>query len=346
MLTFLSILASLLALAIIILTHEAGHFLVSRALKIPVKEFAIGFGPKLISWQRGMTTFSLRMIPMGGYVRYFGAEEDEDESLAFAKTNVFKRMLALSAGVAANILLAVVIITVSTMTYGVATGLSPVISAVTEGGPAQSAGIMAGDRIVAINNHPGETWDEIVALINAADGGIIDVSVERNGEKFTTALTPVFDEESQRTLIGINAGYLKTRLSLFEAVPTAFYNVWNMASNMLTGIKDMIFRSSEVQGDIIGIVGVVDIMSEGARQSFETFLLFAVMLSVNLALLNFLPFPALDGGKIIFLILEAIRGKPVDPNKEGVVHLAGMLLLMALAVVMTYKDIARLITGG
>ncbi|MGI5898880.1 MAG: M50 family metallopeptidase [Christensenellales bacterium] len=346
MINFLSVLAAILVIAIIILIHEAGHFAVARWMKIPVKEFAIGFGPKLLSWERNSVIYSLRWIPLGGYVRFYGEENDDDE-FAYANYNVYKRIFVTVAGVLANLISAAIISIVVLMTYGAVSGAYSSIAAVEEGSPADLAGLMAGDRFVTVDSRPVQTGQDVIDLISPARNQSVQVVMERDGESREFTLTPIFDEAEQRSMVGIqiSTNYIRSPLPFLQAVPVSVGYVYELVSQTLFAIKDMIFGGA-AQGELMGIVGTVTVVSEGIRQGFEMLLLFAVIISVNVALINILPLPAVDGGKLIFLALEAIRGRPIDPNKEGMVHFAGIVLFFGLAVLLTYKDIMRLITGG
>jgi regulator of sigma E protease len=346
MINFLSVLAAILVIAVIILIHEAGHFAVARWMKIPVKEFSIGFGPKILSWEKKGVIYSLRGIPLGGYVRFYGEENDDDE-YAYANYNVYKRIFVTVSGVLANVISAILISIVVLMTYGTVSGAYSSISAVDEGGPADLAGLLKGDRFVTVDSRPVQTGQDVIDLISPAKGQSVQVVVERDGESREFTLTPIYDEAEQRSRVGIQitTNYIRSPIPLLQAAPVSVSYVYEIVSQTLIAIKNMIFGGA-AQGELMGIVGTVTVVSEGIRQGFETLLLFAVVISVNVALINILPLPAVDGGKLIFLALEAIRGRPIDPNKEGMVHFVGIVLFFGLAILLTYKDIMRLITGG
>lgn len=342
-----TILAAILAIGFLVLVHELGHFLVSRAVGIPVSEFSIGFGPKLFSVKPKETRYSLRLLFLGGYVRFYGDEtgdeESADPSKHFNRFPVWKRALVSVAGVTANVIVALLLCVLVLTTYGDSV-ISPTIAEVTVDSPAQQAGLQSGDRILSVNGISIETGDQISSAIAGVGENPVQVIVARGEEEISFTLTPRYDEELERTLIGISMGYEPKRFSLAEAVPIALdYSVFVVKETFLV-LKNFVFGQGSAD-DVMGIVGTIGVVSQGVSQGFDVILRYVILISLNLAIMNLLPIPGLDGCKLLFLGVEAVRRKPIPPEKEAIVTLAGMGFLLILAAILTYKDIVRLITG-
>lgn len=341
--TILSILAALLVFGFIVVIHEGGHFLMARAMKIPVEEFAVGFGPKLFSFRGGDVLYTIRCLPLGGFVRFYGEDETGD-ARALALFSPWKRIAVSLAGVVANVVVAVLVAVVILMTYG-ENVVANVVAEVDPNSPAYVSGVQADDRIVQINGIEVTDGNGVSGQVAANGLDTMALVVERGGERVELALTPFYDEELGRARIGITMGYVNHRFALGEALPISLNYVRFVVVETFGLLRSIIFKGQGTD-QVMGIVGAVGVMSEGVRQSFETVLRMAVLISINLAIFNILPLPALDGGKIVFYIIELIRGKPVPPEKEGLVHLIGFGLLIVLALLLVYQDIARLISGG
>lgn len=349
MIGVLSVLASILVIALIVCLHECGHFLAARAVGVPVAEFSIGFGPRLASFKPGETEFSIRLLPLGGYVRFYG--DDGEESPLDGVTDkylnrfpVWKRAVIMASGVIANVLSAVIVTLLLLCLIGQPASAN-VIAQVEDASPAAQAGILPGDVIESVNGAPTADGQTLVTAIGEAGLHPIALGVLRDGQRLDMTLTPFYDQELERARVGITLDTTQHRYSFFEAVPLSFNYVRYVVVETVRALKMMIFGQVET-GDIYGIVGTVSVMSQGVRSGLDTTMRFFILISANLAVMNILPIPGLDGCKLVFLAIEAIRGKPMDPNKEGIVHLIGFALIALLAIALTYNDIVRLITGG
>lgn len=344
MTTFLSILAALLVLSVFVVVHELGHFLAGRLLGFTVLEFAIGMGPAILKKEKNGITYSLRAFPIGGMCRFYGEDEEAKDGRSFFAHAVWKRIIVVAAGPVMNILAAILFATVSLMGYGVYVDVPTVQELASETSPAALAGIEPGDVLHAINGVTIENYEQTSDLILGASGEEMAVTVERGGVLVDLTVRDFYNEAEGRNLIGITYGYGRERYGLFRAMGTSFRYVWDIFAEVARFIGS-IFTQGVKQGDVVGPVGTVTIIGQAVRTGFETVLYLSVLISVNLAFMNLLPLPALDGGRLVFLLIEAIRRKPVPPEKEGMVHFAGLVLLLGLMVYLTVNDVRGLFSG-
>ncbi len=353
------ILLAILLLAILIVVHEAGHFWAARATGIEVNEFAIGMGPKLFSRksEKTGTVFSIRAIPMGGFCSFYGEDdptgEGQKDPRAFAQQNVWKRMITILMGPLMNFVLAFLVATVFYWVSGVsvATGVDPYISEVMAAGPAYSAGLEAGDVVEAVNGADvlDGTVDTFIGTISAwkEGDGPLELTVRRGEERLTLSMTPVWDEAEGKMRIGVMVGgiyRLETRqVNLAGAVESAWNLCVNASGAILRSLKQLV-TTGEGLDQTSGPVGIISIVSDEVREGgFSAFVQLLTLISINLGLMNLLPIPGLDGSRLLFGIVEIIRRKPIPPQKEAAIHLAGMVLLFGVLIFFTFKDIMRLI---
>lgn len=326
----------------LVFIHELGHFTVAKLSGVRVHEFAMGMGPKLVSLTRGETAYSLRLFPIGGFVRMAGEEPgDEDDPRGFDKRPVGARMAILAAGPLMNFALSVILFILVFMLMGVPSQ-STVIGDVLPGQPAELAGVEAGDRILAIDGQIVSEWSEVVSRINAAPNRKLVFSIQRNSETKLIEITPGLDAEGKRGIVGI-AGSLE-RFALLQSIRLGFEQTVSVTKMMIGGLWQAIAQRSAP--DVAGPVGIISLVGEVAKVGIANLLWLAAFLSINLGFLNLLPFPALDGGRLLFAFIEVVRGRPVDPKKEGFIHFVGFVILLLLIGVVTYKDILRLIGGA
>ena len=341
------ILIAILILGFIIMVHELGHYTVGRLCHLGIEEFSIGFGPKLVQWGKGIK-YTLRALPIGGYVRFVGEDADSEDPRAFNNAPVWKRFLTTLAGAFMNFLLAY-LVTLGILLFMGVDYYMPLVGNVMEGMPAAEYGLQAGDRITSVDGtevpYSYEGYQQMSALLSAHDQTTdLVLGVDRGGEQLTVTL-PMHENEDGSHSVGFYIGYERLRMPLGEALPYAGEYLWNIGKVILTSLKNLVFRGEGAK-DMMGTVGIVGEMSKGIRAGFEMVLNYIILISFNLGVMNLLPLPALDGGRLVFLAFEGIFRKPVPRGKEAVVHLVGMALLLILMVVLTYQDIARLITGG
>jgi len=343
------VLIGILLLGILIAVHEFGHFIAARICGIEVMEFAIGMGPKLIGWTgKSGTKFSLRLIPLGGFCAFYGEDDVEgkskDDPRAYSKQNVWKRLFTVAMGPMMNFVLAFIVSLGFYWTSGMME-VVPVIDAV-DAGPAAVAGMLPGDRIIAVDGV--DFTDAPVTDIQAAlnkNGAPVEVTVQREGaaDAITFLLTPEWNEEYQRHMIGITFAQETRALPFGTAVRASWEYCVDAGSAVFTALKGL-FTDPEIRDQVSGPVGAVAVVSQAVKQDgFIAFISLLVMISVNLGIMNLLPIPGLDGSRIVFHLIEAVRGKPIKPEREALVHLIGMVFLFGLMIFFTFKDVLRLI---
>ena len=331
-----TILLTLVMFGIIIFAHEGGHLLCAKACHIYVEEFSVGMGPLLFSFQKGETQYSLRLLPIGGYCKMPGEDGESDHPNGFYKKNVPQRMLVVAGGALFNILFAILLFIVAYMGLGTATS-EPLIGEVNPDYPAYSAGLEAGDRITAINGTEIDSWNDMTSFIQENVGNELTLDIDRNGEQKEITVTPV-KGDSGSGIIGVVAA--RESVSVGSAIKTGFIQTYELTKLVLVSLWQMITGAIGVE--LSGPVGVGQMVGQVASYGFFNFLVFVAAISVNLGVVNLLPLPALDGSRLVFLVLEGIRRKPLSPNVEGTIHFVGFVLLMLLLVVITYFDITRI----
>ena len=341
----LYILLAILLLCLLIVVHELGHYIVGRLCGIGVLEFSVGFGPRLIGWKRKGIDYSIRAIPLGGFCKFVG-EDDGDVSAPNAMNNmpVWKRFLTVAAGPAMNVLFAyLAAVLMLCMFYGT---VSPAVDTIVEGSPAQQAQLMPGDVICAANgteiSNDAEGVNALRGIIQSSDA--VQLTVDRSGETLAVALTPdlVTDEATGESVRQIGITFRFENYTLSSAIPGAGQLLKEMSTMMLNFLRGLIFRGEGAE-DVAGPIGTVAVVSQYLAVDPSQLVYFAVVISLNLGIMNLIPFPGLDGSRLVFLTIEAIRRKPVPPEKEGMVHAAGLILLMALSVVLIWHDIVTFI---
>lgn len=340
----INLILAIVIFGFLVFVHELGHFLVAKAVGITVEEFSIGFGPPVVSVKKDDTHYSLRLLPFFSYVRMRGAEPgDEGEAEgSFNSKSVLQRFAVVGAGPFMYFLLASLLFAVIFSAIGVGQPTT-VVHEVVPGYPAERAGIRAGDRILSIGGTAARDWETIVLTIHANPGKSLPVVVERAGKQVTFEIVPAQNpDDPARGFIGIRPDTTITKMHPLRAIVAGVGQTFSVVALWFRGIVMMITR--KVQADVVGPVGIIQMIGEASRLGVASVLALAAAMAANLGMLNLLPFPALDGSRLAFLVVEAIRGKPVDPEKEAMVHLVGLAILLALGVFITYKDIIRIAT--
>ncbi len=336
------VLLALVLLGVLIVAHEAGHFFAARACGIEVQEFAMGMGPALVRWEskRG-TQFSLRPLPIGGFCQFYGEDEDVADPRAFNNQRVWKRALTVACGPLMNFAVALVVIVVYLSALGLMTTV-PRVDVVEDN--AARAGLMTGDTLLSVNGVAIEDVNTVVDVISASEGADVTLRVDRGGVQTDVVITPFYDEEAGRYRVGFSFAQERMRLSLLESIPfSVHYNVESVRLIVNT-LKNLIFKGEGV-GDVTGPVGTVYVIQEVTQQGgIDIYLELLALISVNLGVMNLLPIPGLDGSRLLFLLVEGVRRKPVRRELEGSIHAAGFVLLMLLMAALTYKDIVQIFT--
>ncbi len=327
---------AILIFCFLIFIHEFGHFITAKACGVPVHEFSLGMGPKILQFGRGETRYSLRAFPIGGYVQMEGEDEDTDDPRSFQKKKTWQKCLIVAAGALMNVLAAIVLVVALFVYIGTP---STTLGAVLPDGPAAAAGLAAGDRILEIDGVRMEEWMDISAAINASEGAPIRLLVERDGSTLNFSLQAAFNETEQRWLLGINT---KVAHSFPVALREGLRSCGSMSLLMVKAFATLFSGGGSIN-DVVGPVGIVSVIHSQAALGLIYIINLTAVISLNLAIVNLLPLPALDGGRLLFLILGGISGHPLSAETEGRIHYAGMLLLLAFMVFLIFHDVGRFI---
>ena len=348
----ISILIFLIIFSVIVISHEFGHYAIARRNGIRVNEFDIGMGPVLYRKVGKETDLCIRLLPIGGACIFDGldgfSDEEDREKLdehSFPNAPVGGRIASVLAGPMANFILGFVLSIILVSFVG--TDL-PVIQEIIPDSAAMEAGLQAGDVIRKINGESIHIYREVTLVSMMNYGEPLSITFDRDGERQTVHLIPQYDQQDDRYYIGIRGSGQYLKCNPFQCFQYGFYETayWLKATYKSLGL---IFRGHFTKDDVAGPVGVVKIVDDtyeetapyGPAAVILTFLSLATLLTVNLGVINLLPLPALDGGRLLFLLLEAVRGKPIPPEKEGMVHLAGFAVLMFVMILVLFNDISR-----
>ncbi len=345
----IAILSAIGVIVVIIIAHELGHFVTAKASGVKVEEFGLGFPPRLFSVRRGETLYSLNAIPLGGFVKMAG-EEDPKAERSLASKGIGTRLLVLSAGSLMNVLLPLLLFSIAFMVpHDVVIG-QVVVEEIAENSPAAMAGIRAGDTIININDKEINSTLDLSRYIQLNLGKEITILVEHSDlSQEEVKLVPRWQPPQGEGAIGVAVRTLEPTIvsqsePFWKAIPAGVSQTIETLVLFKNGILSLLIGA--VPMEVAGPVGIAQIATEVAKAGVSPLLEFAAFLSINLAILNILPLPALDGGRITFVLLEwARRGKRISPKKEGLVHLVGFFMLMGLILAITYKDIIRIVSG-
>lgn len=328
----------ILMMLLLIAPHELGHFIVAKIVGVKVNEFAIGMGPLIWQRQKGETKYSLRAIPIGGYNAMEGEDEESIDPRGFNNQNALSRILILIAGVTMNVLIALLICIIIAEMTGVAVNRVDVVDA---GKPAAVAGLEVGDKIVQVDGTKTPQWTDVIAAFQAYNPekkADMDIVVERNGDELNLTMVPEYNKKLERYAVGITAG---TSHSPLKCIPEGAALTYRL-NNLMFQSFGMLFTGKASADDVSGPVGLVKVVNQTASQGWQSYLLLLALVSLNLAFINMLPIPALDGGKILFVIIKEVsRGKITD-EMETRATMVGITLLLMLIAVVTVNDIANL----
>ena len=350
-----SIIIAIIVFGIIIIVHEFGHFIAAKKSGVRVNEFAIGMGPKLFSKQYGETKYSLRLLPIGGYCSMEGEDKSSEDDRAFCKKSVTKRIIIVAAGALMNLVLGFIFIVIMTSMNDTYAGTT--ISWFEDNASSQASGLQVGDRVININGMHIFTDTDFAYQLQSDKDGVFDMTVIRDGEKKklkdvkfsmsendngkkTSSLHIDFKVEPvERGIRSIASQSWRRSVSYARLI-------WVSLGDLLTGQ----YKINDLSGPVGIVTAISDVVSNETTDSginwlelFQNLFSMAALISINVGIFNLLPLPALDGGRLIFLIVEGIRRKPVSPEKEGAVHFVGLALLMMLMLYVTFNDVVKLI---
>ncbi len=344
-----TIAVAILFFGVIIIIHEFGHFTCAKLFGVKVNEFSIGMGPAFFKKKKGETTYALRCLPIGGYVSMEGEDEDSEDERAFNKKPVWQKMIIVVAGAVMNLILGIVIMAImlscSTELIGTNT-----VKSFYDNAESRQYGLREGDRFVKIDGH--RVWSErdLSFLMSRSEDGVFDFVVERDGAEVELNDVHFATEEIEGVnvitydfiIIGEPVGFKNVLVNSFTQSASIVRMVWLSLFDIVTGR----YGVSELAGPV-GTVNIIADVTQNAASSgnAETLLLIMALITINIGVANLLPLPALDGGRLFFLLIEGIRRKPINPKYEGYIHAAGLVLLLLLMLFVTYNDIVRIVTS-
>jgi len=341
------ILFAIVFFGIIIMVHELGHFSFAKLFKVRVNNFALGMGPALLKKTKGETTYSLRLFPIGGYCAMEGEDEDSDDDRSFSGKPVWQRFIIVAAGAVINLLLGMVIIAVmlgQESLIGTNT-----IKSFTENSATAQAGLMEGDKIISINGKRVYSDFDISFLMMRDKDGVMDFGLKRNGEKITisnAALQTVEDDGKIRIIYDFVIKGVKP--SPLPVIKYSFLQTVSMVRMVWVSLFDLVTGQFGF-ADISGPIGVVGFIAQAAEQTKRTdltpILSLMALISINIGIFNLLPIPALDGGRLFFMLIEMVRRKPIPKKYESWIHAAGLILLLGFMAAISLKDILFMFRG-
>ena len=318
----MTIIVALLLFSAIVFIHELGHFLFAKMNGIKVHEFSIGMGPKIYSIKKD-TDYSIRLLPIGGFVSMEGEDEESKDPRSFGEKSILQRASVIFAGPFFNIIFTIILFIPIFLFMG------------------NQTTTLAGVTIEAVNGEQVKTWQDVIQSLNESDGSELKLSIDRDGKNEEVNVTPEKNAEG-RYVIGIET---KVERNLFASIKNAFTTTWDMMGQMVTFLGQLVTGTvpGGVGNSVTGPLGVINIVSQAAKVGIINVMYIAAVISLNLGIINLVPLPALDGGRLLMLAIEAIRGgKKIDPNKEAMINMVGLGALMLFMVFITYKDILRL----
>lgn len=348
-----TIILFILIFGVVVISHEFGHFLIAKVNGIHVVEFSIGMGPTLWGFKKGDTKYSVKLLPIGGACMFEGedgldAKEGEPPSEgSFLNANVWSRIATVVAGPVFNFILGGIIALVMVNLIVIQ---DPVVGEVVEGSAAMEAGLQSGDRILSIGGQKMGLYNDVWLYSMTNSGKETGVRYERDGEEYETKLTPRLDEASGRYMLGISSPTEYVELKGLDSLKYAWYEMRYCFRSTYKSLG-MLLQGRVGREDVAGPVGIaVNVVGKtyetakefGGMNVLVNMLNIMLLLSINLGFLNLLPIPALDGGRLVFLLVEVIRGKPVPPEKEGMVHFIGLMFFMGLMVLLLFNDLSNI----
>lgn len=326
---------AVLIFCLLIFVHELGHFITAKSVGIKVNEFALGMGPLLFHFKKGDTEYSLRAFPIGGYCKMEGEDEESGDASAFNNKPFLAKALVVVAGSVMNLILAILILSFIFFAVGMPT---TTIKELSPDFPALKAGLLAGDKIIQIEENQIEEWNDITDTIGEKGQDTLTVIVERDGGKLAFEVDVVKSEDGRR-VIGITPDYTKNpgKALVFGAQST-----YEMGVKMLEVLGQLITGDISAKS-LTGPVGIVYMVGDTVKLGWIYLAQLTALISLNLAIVNMLPFPALDGGRLLFMVIRIFTGKAISDETEGKIHFIGIMLLFGLMIYITFQDVGRFI---
>ncbi|WP_283718752.1 RIP metalloprotease RseP [Clostridium perfringens] len=328
------IIFALLVFSALILVHELGHFIVAKLNGIYVEEFAIGMGPKLFGVKVGETEYNLRILPFGGFVKMLGEEDESDDSRSLNAKTPIQRILVMGAGAFMNYVLALIIFIGLAMSSGFAENK---VASVVPNSPAQKIGIEQGDEFLKIDGNKIHTTDDFRMGLALAKGNPVELEIKRGNDVLTKTVQPILNESGVYQ-VGIGYGFVE-KPTLLQGIKQGFNETRSLVSQSFIALKTIVTGEANLKTDVGGPVTIIKMSGQAAKAGANTLLWFMAFLSVQLAVFNLLPFPALDGGRIFIELIQMIIRKEIPAKYIEAVNTVGFMLLMGLMVLVTIKDI-------
>lgn len=331
----MNILIAVLMFCLLVFVHEFGHFAAAKAVGIKVNEFSIGMGPLLFHRKKGETDYSLRAFPIGGYCKMEGEDEDSEDARAFNRKPALAKAFVIVAGSFMNILTTLIILS---MVLSYAGTLTTTLDEIVAGHPASIAGVQSGDEIIAVNGENYRSWAGIVGAISESEGDSIELTVLRDGSELDITSQVILNEEGRR-VIGIVP---KVSHSVLLGIKSAFITTGVMLGAMGEFFVQL-FTGQASASNVVGPIGIVSIIGEQAKTGLINVIYLMAMISLNLGVVNLLPLPALDGGRLLFVVIRTFSGGRISDETEARIHTFGMILLLGLMLFLIFKDTLQFI---
>ena len=332
----ITIISSIIIFLLVILIHEFGHFIVAKMNGVSVLEFSVGMGPKLFQKESNGTLYSLRLLPVGGYCQLEGEDEENDSPKSLNNQSPLVRLKVILAGAIMNFILAFILLILLMSVSRVSTEVSGVL----ENSPAYSSGIQAGDKIVSINGKNIDDGEELLKNIKESQGDL-DIGVIRNSQSKNIKVTPRLENNVRKIGVNFQEEYNIKNFSIIKGFKKGVITFLNL-TGMLYKFLGMLITGQLGLGGVSGPVGVVKEIGNAAKTGVANLIFLLAYININLGVFNLLPIPALDGGRAIFILIEMIFGKKISQEKEGYIHMVGLILLLALIAIVTIKDVIKL----
>ncbi|HIJ78197.1 MAG: RIP metalloprotease RseP [Desulfobulbaceae bacterium] len=346
-----SVIAFIIVLGPLIFIHEFGHFICAKLFGVRILKFSLGFGPKVVGWKAGETEYLLSAFPLGGYVKMYGENPldevaEDQQAFSFSHKSLAQRFWIVFCGPLFNLLFAVFLFVIMFSISGVSKPVTEArIGYISAGSPAETAGLMANDLILAINDQPVETWSEVSNLIRLSNGKPVVLAIQRNNQQLSITGQPKIEEDKNifgevidtRYMLGIRVADEVVDLSLGEATQAGFIHTWNLIDITIQGIVKIVQKvvpASELGGPI----RIAQMAGQQMQAGWLNLIHFAGLLSVSLGVLNLFPIPILDGGHLVFFGVEAIRRKPLSMETRERLQMVGLILLLSLMLFVFYND--------
>jgi len=345
----LTIIAFIFVFSILVFFHEFGHFIAAKTFGVKVYKFAFGMGPKILGFVKNKTEYLICLIPIGGFVKMAGEMGQENieaisekvqEEQRFDKKSLGIRVLIVALGPFMNIFTAIIIFSLIFFVNGIPVTINSV-STVVENGPADQAGVLPGDKIIAVDSIKTDNPNEIANMINESTGEMLKITLDRDEERIDILVTPKYDDNYKRGLIGISFEILVKKINIFSAFGKGLITTGSIIKLIFSNTIEMI--TGKVPVEIAGPLGIAQMTGQAAKLGFLNLLYFTAILSIFIGLFNLLPIPVLDGGHIIILAIEKLRGKPLEAEKINLIYLIGISFIIIIFVFATYKDILRIL---